>query len=324
MRFIQVIQQVVMLFIIIGIGYFLRSKKIISREGIKSFSALIFQVTMPAWILVALATTQTASSGDVLEVGLATALSYTFLFLVAMVMPKIMKVPEKSKGLYRFMTLFGNVGFVGFPIITAILGKEALFMAALFNIPYTLLIYTVGIYFVMADKKGEKEFSIELKKILNPGVFMTLLGLGIFFVGGLEGIEATNNSGLILGMTTLLDLAAMIGAVTTPLAMLVVGGSLYGVRIGHLYKNYRVILFSLIRMIVFPLIVGLGLTLLGLGHEVVAVAIILVGMPVATGTVIIANQYDGDILEASEAVFISTVLILATAPILMLIITFLT
>lgn len=322
--FLQVIIQILILFIIMGIGYFLRRKGTFSKEGIKNFSMLIFEVTMPAMILVALAKTQSASFKDIFEIGVATVISYIFLFLMAMIMPRIVKAPKGSKGLYSFMTLFGNVGYVGFPMIIAILGKEALFLAALFNIPYTLLVYTIGVYFIISSNKGTNAPSINLKQFINPGIFMTALGLLIFLIGGVEGIEASNNKVLITIVTMLLDIASVVGAITTPLAMIVVGASLYGVNLRSIYKNYRVIIFSLIRMIIFPVIIGIGLTLLGIGSGVVSVAIVLVGMPVATATVIITNKYNGNVLEASEAVFISTILILVTSPVLMFLIVMLT
>ncbi len=320
MDFTQVITQVVLLFCIMFLGYFLRSRSILSGEGIKNFSIFIYYVTMPAMILVAIARTETATMDEVGDLAIAALFSYVILIILAQIVPKVVKAPPSSKGLYKFMALFGNVGYVGFPMLIAILGKDALFLAALFNIPYNVLLYTIGIYFVMSDHNKDHKMEISFKQFLNPGIMMTLIGLLVFFVGGEQAINQSGNGFAIRGTKMFLDIAQMLGSITTPLAMIVVGGSLFGVKIDNIYKNYRVIIFSLMRMTIFPLIVGFILSFLGLSTIVVGVAIVLVGMPIATNTVIITNQYGGNILEASEAVFISTVLLLLTAPVLVWII----
>lgn len=320
MDFSQVITQVVLLFVIMALGYFLRHKNVISGEGVKNFSIFIFYITMPAMILVSIARTESATTEDIIDVGIAAVVAYSVLILMAFAVPYIVRAPEASKGLYRFMALFGNVGYVGFPMLIAVMGKDALFLGALFNIPYNLLLYTIGIFFIISDHNKDHKMKITLKQFMNPGIIMTIIGLLIFFVGGESAIADTGNGVLIKVTEMFLDVAGLLGGVTTPLAMIVVGGSLYGVKLDGIYKNFRVIGFSLIRMTVFPLIVGLLLGLIGLSPAVIGVAVVLVGMPIATNTVIIATQYGDNVLEASEAVFISTFLMVLTAPALVWII----
>lgn len=320
MDFSVVITQVVLLFIIMALGYFLRYKNIITGEGVKNFSIFIFYITMPAMILVSIARTETANMDDILDVGIAALVAYTVLIIMAHIVPVVVRAPKASKGLYKFMALFGNVGYVGFPMLIAVLGEESLFLGALFNIPYNLLLYTIGIFFVISDHNKDHKMKITFKQFMNPGIIMTIVGLLIFFVGGEAAIAETGNGVLVKVVDMFLDVADILGSVTTPLAMIVVGGSLYGVKVDKIYKNIRVISFSLIRMMVFPLIVGLILGAIGLSPIVTGVAIVLVGMPIATNTVIIATQYGDNVLEASEAVFISTFLMILTAPVLVWII----
>lgn len=324
MDYTQVIVQIAILFMIMGLGYYLRYKKIISSEGIKNFSALIFYVTMPAMILVSIVRTETATMKDVVDIVIASFIAYVCLILFSFIVPRMVRAPKGSVGLYRFMTLFGNVGFIGFPMIIAILGREQLFLGALFNIPYNLLLFTIGVYYVVSDFNKDHKLKFHIGQLLNPGIIMTILALLIFLVGGTKQLDNTNIKWLTTAVNTLLDTAEVLGMITTPLAMLVVGGSLYGVRLENIYKNYRVMIFSIIRMVAFPFIIGMILSLIGLSYSVVAVAIVLVGMPIATNTVIVTTQYGGNIAEASEAVFISTVFMGFTSPILVLLIDLLT
>ena len=77
-----------------------------------------------------------------------------------MYLPKLFQVREKELGIYKFLILFSNVGFMGFPVIEAIYGDIGIVYASLFNLPFYLLVYTVGIYFVALD--GEEDMKLEL------------------------------------------------------------------------------------------------------------------------------------------------------------------
>lgn len=307
MDFTQVISQIAILFIIMFIGYFLRRTHKLTEEGIRNFSSVLFYVTMPGLILGSIANTSLASAAKLGEVAIASVISYVFFISVAIFMPLILKVEDGRKGLFRFMTVFANTGFIGFPMVIAILGDSALFLGAVLNIPFNILLFTLGVYFIVSDKGHGHKVSFSWHLFLNPGVVATFFGLLVMILG-------INLPTIVLGA------ASTLGAVTTPVAMIIAGASLYGVNIRQMLKNYRVLLLSFIRMIMFPIIIGLLLKTIGLSSMVIAVAMVMAGMPIGTTTVIIARQYDGDVLDASEAVFLSTVLLIITAPVLVLMI----
>jgi len=307
MDFSLVITQVTILFFIMFLGYLLRSKGIITEEGIKSFSSLIFYVTMPAMIIASLGNTASTKLSDLYDIALATFITYGILIGMAPVLTKLVKAPKGSKGLYKFMVIFGNVGFIGFPMILALLGEDALFMAAIFNIPFNLLLYTLGVYLILSDKNKNHKMAWSIKQFMNPGIIATVIGIITFLAGWkLPGV--------------VLNIADVLGSITTPLAMVVVGASLFGVKVKTIFKNYRIFTLSLIRMILFPLGIGFVLSSIGLTGFGLWVPIILSGMPIGTNTVIMARQYDGNTLEASEAVFLSTLMMVATIPILIMIV----
>lgn len=309
MDFTQVLTQIAILFIIMFLGYYLRHVKIVTEEGIKNFSSLIFYVTMPSMILASISSTSLQGAGEIGQVLIASLISYTIFIIVGVMMPKLLKVEEGSRGLFSFMTIFGNVGFIGFPMLIAILDESALFLGSVLNIPFNLLLFTLGIYYIVSDKGRGHEVKLSVKQFLNPGIVATLIGM----VAMLTGIQLPE---FVMGT------ARTLGAVTTPVAMIVVGASLHGVNIRQMLKNYRVLSVSLTRMLLFPLVIGLVLKAIGLSDLVISIAMVLGGMPIGTNTVIVARQYDGNVLDASEAVFMSTVLLLFTAPILVLMIQF--
>ncbi len=307
MDFSQVILQIAVLFIIMFLGYYLRRRHIIGEDGVKNFSALIFYVTMPALIISSMSKTSLENASDLGQIVVASLISYTLFILVSLLIPRLLRVEDGSKGLYKFMTIFANTGFIGFPMLVAIIDESAVFLGAVLSIPFNILLFTIGIYFISSDKDQGHKMKLSMRQFMNPGLIATIAGVVVI----LTGFELP-----VLVIRT----ASTLGAVTTPVAMVVVGASLYGVNTKDMLKNRKVLILSGIRMLAFPLIVGLILRLIGLDAIIIAVAMVIAGMPIGTTTVIITRQYDGNVLEASEAVFMSTCLLLLTAPVLVLMI----
>ncbi|QUI24951.1 AEC family transporter [Vallitalea pronyensis] len=307
MNFLSVLSQVIILFAIMFLGYYLRVKTLINEESITNYSRLIFYVTMPAMILSAMSKSHNILIHEVMDVIIVAIISYTFLFIMAFVMPKIVRVANDYVGLYRFMAMFGNVGFIGYPMLLAILGEEALFIGSVFNIPYNLLLYTVGIYFITFDADQARKLDLSYKQFVNPGLMATVIGLILFFLH-------------IQLPKIIVDGTTMLGNITTPLSMIVIGGSLYDAKISNILSKHKILIYCVLKMIIFPLLLAVILTSIGITGMTRGVAVILCSMPIAANTVIISKEYKGHVTEASEAVFISTLFLILSTPIIMLII----
>jgi len=287
------------LFILMFLGYFLVAGKILKKESLKHFSNLIFYVTMPAMIVSSMASSVNIDSSDIVTVVIMSFALYGFLIAMGFILPNILKVDKKYIGLYRFMAIFGNVGFVGYPVIIAVLGADALFYAAIINIPYNLFAFTLGVYFITMDTK--KKGAMNFKKFLNPGIVATLIGLFLFLTGfKLPGFIA--------------NLTSSLGAITTPLSLIVVGGSLYGVKLGVVLKKRIIFVYSFLKLFLLPTLFAFAISAFGINSDIASVAVIIVAMPIAANTVILSQEYDGHVLEASETVFISTLLMVVSLP----------
>lgn len=296
---IDIILKLLELFILMFLGYFLIAGKIVKKEALKHFSNFIFYVTMPAMIVSSMANNVNIDSSDILTVVVMSFALYGFLIGMGFLLPNILNVDPKYIGLYRFMAIFGNVGFVGYPVIIAVLGADALFYAAIMNIPYNLFAFTLGVYFITMDT--DKKGSMNFRKFLNPGIVATLIGLFLFFTGiKLPGFVSNITSSL--------------GAITTPLSLIVVGGSLYGVKLGAVLKKRIIFVYSFIKLFLLPTLFAFVISAFGINSDIASVAVIIVAMPIAANTVILSQEYDGHVLEASETVFISTLLIGVSLP----------
>jgi len=295
----SILTALLVLFLLMFLGYFLVKFGVVKEAALKHFSNFIFYVTMPALIINSMSNTESISKDQVITVVLMAFALYGFLIVMAYILPVVLKVNKSYTGLYRFMAIFGNVGFVGFPVLKAVLGSEALFYAAIFNIPFNILAFTLGVYFITLDT--EHESKIELKNFINPGIVATIIGLFIFFTG----IELP----AVVSQT-----AENLGNITTPLSLIVVGGSLYGVNIKQLITKRIIFIYSIIKLFIIPTLFALVIRFLGIDSMIASVAIILASMPIGANSVIISQEYDAHVLEASEAVFISTLLTIISLP----------
>ena len=151
------LQQMIVLFIYMLIGYIACKKDMLDAKAGQKLSWIVVNVANPSLIISSAVNEEGKITGDTLMLTVAIAIAmYILLLLLAKIMPWIFKVPQKDHGIYKVMSVFNNIGFMGFPVIAAVYGKSALLYGAVFMIPYNVLIYTYGIQ-ILKGTNGEKE-----------------------------------------------------------------------------------------------------------------------------------------------------------------------
>lgn len=307
MDFKIVINQIIVLFLLMLCGYTVRRLKVINGQVIKGLSSLLLKVTLPALIISSMQLGELSPSvvKDLLLLVLISLCIFGIAILFALFIPKLLKAPEKDYGLYQFILVFANVGFLGYPLVEAILGREALFYTAIFNLPFNFLVYTLGYYYM--SKNSDTKIKIGLKTFINPGVVAVCIGLVLLIFG--------------IKLPYALDEAiTSVGNLTTPLSMLIVGGLLVNINLKDVFGNYRLYITSAYRMIVFPLMIYFLMSLIfrdSLSRYMMAIPVIISALPVAVNAAIIAEEWEQDANLASTSIFISTLLCLITIPTLM-------
>ena len=147
--------------------------------------------------------------------------------------------------------------------------------------------------------------NISLKRVLlNPNVISAFIGFAVFCLN----ITLPN----ILSQTM-----SLVGGLTTPLSMLLIGTRVCGIRPGDLKdKDYHIA--ATLRLIVLPLLALLLLRPLHLDDCVWRTIYLLTAMPCGTLTAMQAELYGGDSRFAARAIAYSTLLSLATVPVMSL------
>lgn len=294
--------QMIILFLVMMVGFVCRKTNLLSQAGSKVLSGIVVNVANPALILTASINKESTIQGsDLLKTaGLAIGV-YLFLLILAVILPIIFRVQKSDIGVYRVMTVFSNIGFMGFPVISAVYGNEALLYASFFLIPYNVLIYTWGISALKTEKKENNSSGIAWSKIFNIGVIACILTILIYItrIPVAKPIEST--------ITQLSNL-------TAPLSMMVIGASMADMDLKGLVTDVRLLLFSVVKLIGIPLLGVTLIKLFGLEPKIVGVCMIMLATPVGSMTAMLAQQYDGNYELASRGVALTTLLSVATMP----------
>ena len=297
------LKQMIILFILMGVGIVCRKTKIMNDAVSKGLSAIVVNIASPAFILSAgINQEETIPPDKLLVCVIATIAIYAWMIIIAIFLPKLLKVEGEHVGTYRIMTIFSNIGFMGFPIILASYGQTALLYAAIFQFPYNLLIYTYGVSVMQKSSGTQAEgFHIEWSKIFNVGVISVCVSLVLFIfqVHVPESIESVIDT---------------LAGLTVPASMMVIGYSLSGMKLKSLFSNTRLMIFSAIKLIIIPLVTMFVLHFFITDPMLLGVCFIMVATPVGSMTAMFAEAYDGDKETASMGVALTTLLSVITIP----------
>lgn len=291
------LKQMLVLFILMLIGVCCRKCGIFNDESNKRISALVLNVANPALVLSSGINQESAIGGmEFVKTFVLAWMIFGVLMIIAYFIPRILRAEASEYGIYKTMTIFSNVGFMGFPVIAALFGTEALLYASLFLIPFNVLIYTYGISVMKGEKTG-----FQLRKILNVGVVSCIVTLFIYLTKLPIPIVIENAVDSVSGLAA-------------PLSMMIIGDSLTKVNLKKLFCNVRMLVFSGIKLLVIPL-AGVGvIKLLGLNPMLTGVCMVMLSTPVGSMNAMLAQQYGGDYELASQGVTITTLLAVITMP----------
>lgn len=290
--------QMSMLFLMMLIGVFCRKKDILDRETGKKVSSLIVNIANPALILSASINPENKVDGSqFLQTFVVAWIVYGALSLIALVLPALLRIDKKQAGTFKVMTIFSNIGFMGFPIISAAYGDGALLQASLFMLPYNILIYTYGIMLLGKSNTG----TIRWKNMINVGVVAAVISLGIYFSG--IYIPAPI-AGTIKSLSNL----------TAPLSMMIIGTSLAEINLKELFTDGKLLLFSAVKLLVIPVIGTFAAKAAGFTPEFTGVCMVILATPVGSMTAMLAQEYEGDYPLAAKGVALTTLLSVVTIP----------
>jgi len=298
MDIIVVINKMLELFLILGLGYISVKTKIATQKFGTQLSRLILDITLPCLIIASVAAMPSdTNKNDVLLMFIIAVLFYVIMPFVAYFIARILVVKKEERNLYIYMTIWSNVGFMGFPVIASIFGEGAIFYATIFNLVFGISNFTLGIMLM----SGEGKKALNLKNFLSPGMISSLVAIALFATN-FKLPDILNNTMKTVGNTT------------TPLAMIVIGIALAGIPIKSVFTELRLYPYVIIKQILLPLAAWLILKNIITSPYILGIVIIIIAMPVATTSVLFANKYGNNVALATKGVFITTLASILTIP----------
>ena len=296
------------LFLLLICGWLCRRWGIIDTLSSKRLSKLILSVGQPMLIVASLNNAE-YSPENLKLAGQVTLLGFAIHAVVALfayLLCKLIKRHFNKAKIFEFSLVFGNCGFIGFPILDSLLGDGfGSFLGSFYVISFHLFFWTWGI---LIFARGREDIKLTPKKIfLNFGTVPCAIGVLLYF---LKPFFVLPN---FLG-----NFMNYLGSLCTPVSVLVTGALLATISLRQMFRNWKLYLHSLLKLILLPLAVCLITTLIGLPELLILLATAMVAVPCAASVTMLAELYDIEPGYASQTVGMTSILSTATLPVIML------
>ena len=291
------------LFAIVILGYIAGKLGYLGGDFDRQLSRLVINITCPALILSSAMTGELPDREYILPLLLISIITYVALTGVAFLLPRYLTKNKTDEGAIGFALMFGNVGFMGYPVVASIFGHEAVFYAAVLNVVNTFAVFTIGT--ILITGKGEVEESRFQKKVLYStpmlAAYLTML---------IVALRIDNIPEFISQPLT------MIGNITVPAALMIIGSSMSNLSLRSLLGNSTVYITTLFRLAILPIGIYYLCSALGFASFVVNINTVVIAMPVATYGTILCLKYGKDTTMITEVTFITTLASIVTIPLL--------
>ena len=291
------------LFAIVVVGYVAGRLGYLGGDFNRQLSRLVINLTCPALILSSAMTGELPDREYILPLLLISVVTYAVLTGIAFVLPRYLTRNKADEGSVGFALMFGNVGFMGYPVVASIFGHEAVFYAAVLNVVNTFVVFTIGT--ILITGKNEVEGGRFQKKVLYSTPMLAAYLTMLIVILRIDTIPAWICQPL-----------TMIGNITVPAALMIIGSSMSNLPLRALMGNTTVYATSLFRLVLLPLGIYYLCLPLGFSSFVVNINTVVIAMPVATYGTILCLKYHKDTSLMTETTFITTLLSMVTIPLL--------
>nr|WP_325217734.1 AEC family transporter [uncultured Oscillibacter sp.] len=298
MSFLDTLSEMLVLLFAIAAGFLANRMGILGGGTDKKISRLLLAITLPSMILGSVCTGEALPEAGVVlgTLGVA-AVFYLLEFAFVLAAPPLLGGTPGQKGVWRYTLAFPNVAFIGYPVVSALFGPEALFYAVILVLPFNLMTFTLGPLMLT----GAKRFS--LRQMFSPCVAASILAL-VLALGRLRPPAMIGEA------------LEFVGGVTVPLSLLFVGSLLAGLPLGRMLASPRLWILTAVRLLALPSVLCFLLRWMGTDPLILGVAVTQMAMPAAVNGSLLCMEYGGDAECMAQITFVSTLASIVTIPIL--------
>lgn len=293
------IQTLLSLFLIMAVGFVAGRAGIFPAHFQRDLSTLVLKVALPCMVLAAaLQAAEKPDVGMARDLVVLSVVGYGVLYVCGWALHRALFAPAHVKRLYLYATLFSNMGYIGYPVVAALFGQHMVIYTAISAMFYNVMTFTHGKSLMSGGTARESVW----RALISPGLICSLLAIVLFF--GSIRVPAFVTSAL-----------ASVGNMTTPASMLVIGLSMATADLKKIFGIPRVYGYAALKMLAVPVVCWLVFRMICANEQAVALMTLICAMPVASSTVMFANEYEYEIEKATAVVFFTTVLCIVTIPV---------
>ncbi|MBR3396622.1 MAG: AEC family transporter [Lachnospiraceae bacterium] len=306
-QFHVVLTQIGIFLILIILGIIVTKLKILDEHSLHGVSKFVVNVSLPAFVFTnAVETITKERLMDSLFVIPLEILIYALMFVTIFILEKVFRLKGNRQRVYRASFLFGNLGFMGIPLLAVIYPETGILYVSIFTVVDMVILWTYGVTLTWPVTEEKKPFSLKgLKNLISAPVIAMILS-AVFVICGwkLPGVLSSTLSS--------------VGSTSMPLALIYIGGALYGSDFRSMLKRPELYAGIAVKMAALPLAVFVILRAIGSGSEIAGMFAIAVSLPGIELIPMMAKANGSNGEYALGAIMLSTIASLATIPLVSL------
>lgn len=329
------ISQMIILLIITVVGYVATKLNYLDEHVKTKLSSLILNVTLPCMIVASAGELDASQLGTRVVVIFVLGIVQFFLLLgVAFLFNVLFRVSKEQRSIYYFMSVCTNTSFVGIPVAQALYGDESVLLCSIFIVAMSVLVGSIGIMILVSGQRYDGQVSTAhasaqssvgvrhasqdnasqedviswnkiIKSVLNPMTAGAAIALVLVFSGAsLPSVVQ--------------DSLEIIGSITAPLAMMIVGVIVAHTRIRDVVCEWRLYPYIVIRQLIAPAVLYLMLRMVldDPGSILLGIFVVMFAMPVGSMVSMFCAAYNRDAILSAKGTVLSTLCSFAIIPLL--------
>lgn len=287
------------LYAVLLLGFLMAKTRILDSHTNRSLSVMVVSVTYPAKLLWSMLG-QPGDRGEALLLMLGGLGIYLAVLALSKGISRLLRVPEDRRREFECLMVFTNTGFIGAPLAQSLFGDAAFYQMTLMNFAYYILYNTYGTTALM-PREGGRKIRLTAKDVLTPGFVMTVLAIVLFLLHADAPPVAK-------------ELLNMVGDMTTPLSMIILGASLAEYPFRDSIGDKWTYVYSAVKLLCMPALAFGICRLIGLGSYHSALSVLTCSMPAGSMVLMLALKLNRDSAFISRSIFVSTLLSAITLP----------
>lgn len=298
-NFLTVGQQVIVLFILIGVGFVCAKTKIVGENAVKGMTNLALYFATPCVII---SSFQNCKFNNEMLFNLLIMVLVVFCIHIGSIFISTLLFRDKDisrRAVFKVATIFSNCGFMSLPLQKAILGNDGVFYGAIYVAIFNIFVWTYGLVTMSEDKKD-----LSAKKLItNPGIVGVVIAV-LLWVLNIHLPEILSSP------------VEYLGALNTPVPMIIIGCQLANANLKKAFTDKYSYLSISLRLIVIPIASLFILYLCGIRGSMLVATVIAASAPAAATTTMFSTKYSRDVSLSVGLVSATTLISIVTMPLI--------